>query len=166
MKTKLDSITIRTELRPGDPGYVIYLHGLLYGREYGFGLKFETYVAQGVAEFCENYDPARDCIWICEYENEIVGSLALMHRGHGEAQLRYFLLRPEFRGMGLGKRLMNRWMEFAERVGYETAYLLTIDELKAAISLYERHGFVLSGEEHSIDFGRPLKELRFEKSFS
>ena len=37
----LDDISIRTELKPGDIGYVIYLHGDLYQREYGYGIQFE-----------------------------------------------------------------------------------------------------------------------------
>ncbi len=41
------NITIRTVLRPGDLGYLIYLHGHLYGNEYRYGISFETYVAQG-----------------------------------------------------------------------------------------------------------------------
>ena len=31
---QLEEITIRTELRPGDIGFVTYLHGELYKKEY------------------------------------------------------------------------------------------------------------------------------------
>ena len=41
-KVSLDDISIRTELRPGDIGYVTYLHGVLYHREYGYGVQFES----------------------------------------------------------------------------------------------------------------------------
>ena len=83
----LDEILIRSELKPGDMGYVIYLHGTLYNQEYGYGLEFEKYVAKGVLEFWKNYDPRKDRVWICEHDGQIIGSLFLMNRGE-EAQLR------------------------------------------------------------------------------
>ena len=39
-------IQIRTELKPGDVGYVIYMHGVMYAREYGLDHTFEGGVAQ------------------------------------------------------------------------------------------------------------------------
>ena len=162
MKVLLDEITIRTEPRAGDLGYVVYLHGDLYGREYGFGGQFETYVAKGVAEFFENYDSSRDRIWLAEHEGSIIGSLVLMHREDNTAQLRYFLIHPDYRGIGLGKRLMDLWIAFAHQVGYQRAFLLTADELNAAISLYKRHGFTLTSEHDSTAFGRPLREQRYD----
>lgn len=59
-KIALNNISIRTELQPGDIGYVIYLHGLHYSREYNFGIQFEDYVAKGLIEFKEKYDPSRN----------------------------------------------------------------------------------------------------------
>src|SRR5215470_656120 len=109
--TSLDLITIRTELKPGDIGYVIYLHGILYKNEYGYGIEFETYVAEGLVEFYRQYDPQKDRVWICEHENNMVGFLLLMHRGNA-AQLRYFILQPKYRGIGLGNKLMNLYMDF------------------------------------------------------
>lgn len=47
----LNSIVIRTDLLPGDLGYVAYLHGRLYKEECNYGIGFEAYVAKGLAEF-------------------------------------------------------------------------------------------------------------------
>lgn len=162
MKVEPEEITIRNELRPGDLGYVIYLHGLLYGKEYGYGIQFETYVALGIHEFYENYDPAKDRVWICEHEGMIVGFLLGMHRENASAQLRYFLVSPEYRGIGLGKRLMKLFMEFLVEHNYRTAYLWTTHELSAAASLYRRHGFVLGEEKPSTAFGKALREQRYD----
>jgi ribosomal protein S18 acetylase RimI-like enzyme len=162
MKPALEDVHIRTELKPGDIGYVIYLHGALYGSEYGFGIRFETYVAAGLLEFYADYDPARDGVWVCEHEGVMMGFMLLMHRGPDSAQLRYFLIRPEYRGIGLGKRLMGLFMDRLTVCRYKSAYLWTTHELSAAKSLYERHGFKLTEEKDSAAFGKPLREQRYD----
>jgi len=52
----LDEITIRTNLQPGDLGYVIHRHGKLYHEEYNYGVSFEAYVAAGMYEFYKNFN--------------------------------------------------------------------------------------------------------------
>jgi len=157
----LNDIHIRTALQPGDIGYVVYLHGALYSKEYGYGTVFETYVATGLLEFYQQYDPAKDCVWVCEHENKMVGFILLMNRGE-VAQLRYFILAPEYRGIGLGKKLMDLYMAFLKQAGYTSSYLWTTSELPAAISLYKKHGFILTDEKPSNAFGKPVVEQRYE----
>jgi ribosomal protein S18 acetylase RimI-like enzyme len=164
MQVNLEDIMIRNTLEPGDLGYVIYLHGSLYGQEHGYGIQFESYVAQGLCEFYSRYDPARDKVWICEHGRKIVAFLLLMHREGGAAQLRYFLVLPQYRGIGLGKRLMVLFMESLAERGYQSAYLWTTDELAAAASLYTRHGFTLTEEKVSAGFGKSLRERRYDLS--
>lgn len=158
---KRDEITIRTELRPGDLGYIIHMHGRIYGSEYQFGVTFETYVADGLSEFFHQYDPKTNRAWVCEYGGKIIGFMILMNRGTA-AQLRYFILEPEFRGLGLGKKLMELFMDFLLKSGYKSAYLWTTNELHAAASLYLRHGFRLTEEKPSTTFGKPLIEQRYD----
>jgi len=173
-RVDLNDIVIRTELVTGDIGVITYLHGLLYKAECGFGVSFEAYVAQGLAEFYKQYDPGKDRVWICEHGGQalwpehrlmaprIVGFLALMHRDIAVAQLRYFLLLPEFRGIGLGKKLMGLYMEQLKHAGYRSTYLWTTREQETAISLYKRYGFQLKEEIPSNAFGKPLYEQRYE----
>jgi GNAT superfamily N-acetyltransferase len=158
----LSDIKIRTELRPGDIGYVTYLHGILYSQEHNFGISFESYVASGLHDFYQQYDSQKDCVWVCEHENEIVGFLLLMHRPGNAAQLRYFILLPEYRGIGLGKKLMNLFMDCFHARGYRTAFLWTTTGLPAAAHLYKSKGFVLTEELESTAFGKPLKEQRYD----
>jgi peptidyl-dipeptidase Dcp len=158
---KLADISIRTELKPGDIGYIIYLHGYLYKKEYNYGIEFETYVAKGLIEFYQQYNKVKDCVWICEYENNIVGFLLLMHRNES-AQLRYFLLTPEVRGVGLGNKLMNLFMDFLKKKNYSSAYLWTTNELPASTHLYKKFGFQLTEEKSSNAFGKPVVEQRYD----
>lgn len=157
----LDDIRIRTDLRPGDLGYCIYLHGILYKQEYNYGIEFESYVAAGLAEFYRSYDPRRSRVWVCEHDGPMVGFLLLMDRGEA-AQLRYFLVSPEYRGIGLGKKLMKLYMQFFRECGYKSSYLWTTHELDAAARLYLKHGFKLTEEKASDAFGKPLYERKYE----
>jgi GNAT superfamily N-acetyltransferase len=160
-EVEINDITIRTDLRSGDLGYVIYLHGILYQQEYNYGIEFEAYVAAGLSEFYQQYDPARNRVWICEHDQRIIGFLLLMDRG-AAAQLRYFLIHPEYRGLGLGQKLMELYLEFLHRCGYKRSYLWTTDELDTAASLYQKHGFKLTEEKESTAFGKPLRERKYE----
>ena len=159
---QLDDISIRTALKPGDIGYVIYMHGTLYQQEYDFGVGFEAYVAKGFHEFYEHYDERLDRVWVAEHASKIVGFLLLMHRAVGEAQLRYFILDPAYRGIGLGKKLSNLYMEHLRNAGYDRSYLWTTNELYTAASIYRKMGFQLSEEIASESFGKPLKEQRYD----
>lgn len=158
----INDITIRTEMKPGDLGYVIYRHGKLYGEEYNHGISFETYIAAGMYEFYKDYNPELDRVWICEHNEKIIGFLLLMHRENKTAQLRYFLLEPEYRGIGLGKKLMSLYMDFLLKCGYTSSYLWTTHELATAASLYTRHGFKLTEEVPSTAFGKHLTERRYD----
>jgi ribosomal protein S18 acetylase RimI-like enzyme len=162
MNINSEDIVIRTELKEGDIGYVTWLHGILYKKEYNYSISFESYVAAGLHEFYQNYDPLKDRAWICEHHETIIGFLLLMHRENNTAQLRFFILKPEYRGIGLGKKLMNLYMEFLKSSGYTSSFLWTTNELPSAAHLYKQHGFHLTEEKESTAFGKPLKEQRFD----
>ncbi|HEY4110910.1 GNAT family N-acetyltransferase [Puia sp.] len=158
----MSEITIRTQLLPGDLGYAAYLHGQIYTTENQYGLGFEGYVLKGLGEFALGYDAAKDRVWVCEAEGRMVGFLLGVQREDAVVQLRYFILLPEYRGRGLGKRLMNLFMDWMRECGYKRAYLWTTHELETAAALYLRHGFRLMEEKESAGFGKPLRERRYE----
>jgi len=52
MRDKLPAnIKIRHNLKPGDIGYLTYLHGIIYSEEYGWDHTLEAYVAPPLAKF-------------------------------------------------------------------------------------------------------------------
>ena len=157
----IDDITIRTELKPGDIGYVTFLHGILYRKEYCYGIEFESYVSKGLLEFFQKYNASNNRVWVCEHNEQIVGFLLLMNRGES-AQLRYFLVLPEYRGIGLGRKLMDLFIEFLIQCKYRSAYLWTTSELHTAAHLYTKYGFKLSEEKNSVVFGKSVIEQRYD----
>ena len=51
-------------------------------------------------------------------------------------------VRPEGRGLGMGKQIAMRLIQDGVRLGYYTMVLDTLTRLDAAIHLYESLGFV------------------------
>jgi len=156
------NIRIRTELIPGDAGAIVRMHALIYHKEHGYKAAFEYYVMKGLLEFISRYNPEKDGIWIAEDGDKIVGSIFLMHRNERTAQLRYFLVDPEYRSCGLGTKLSEMFVDRLREVGYRHAYLWTTSDLDIATRMYSRMGFVLTESRRSTAFGKEVIEQRYD----
>ena len=156
----IESIQIRDYLNPGDLGKVIELHARIYVSEMGFEPSFEFYVAKAVGQlFNENKDSHR--YWVAEHADQMIGFIALMHHPTA-AQLRFFVIDGNYRGIGLGRRLLNCFFDYFYAQDYSSCFLLTTDGLDQAIHLYQSYGFKLVGSELDRNFKVPLNELKFE----
>lgn len=152
--------SLRHDLRPGDLGAIVHLHGTLYAREYGFDSTFEAYVAGPLAEFV--LAPGdRNRLWIAERGEGIIGCIAIVGVSHTEAQLRWFLVDPAARGLGLGKLLSREAIAFSRHCGYDSVFLWTVSALTAAAKLYRDAGFVKVEEKPGRQWGVDVVEERY-----
>jgi GNAT superfamily N-acetyltransferase len=156
-------VTLRHDLRPGDLGRVTEFHGVLYAGEYGFNYRFEAYVAETLAEFAHLQRQDHDRLWLAEREGRLVGSVAILGREGGAAQLRWLLAHPDARGAGLGRRLVDEALAFSRAAGYTSVFLWTVDLLTPAARLYTAADFHKTEEKPPAPlWGPPVKEQRYD----
>jgi GNAT superfamily N-acetyltransferase len=158
-----DHVAIRHDLRAGDLGRLIELHGVVYATEYGFDHTFEAYVAEGVGQFGRRYRTSQDRLWLAELDGELVGSIAIIRREGDEAQLRWFLLHHGARGHGLGRRLVEGAVAFCRETSCRSIFLWTVDPLTTATRLYASIGFRRTEvKPRAALWGSTLAEERYD----
>jgi ribosomal protein S18 acetylase RimI-like enzyme len=165
-------ITLLHELRPGDIGTIVRMHGTIYAVENGFDVTFEAYVAAPLGEFVSSGCKGGR-IWLAEQNGEVVGCIAIVpalpnqvpsdqHQSTptqtNQAQLRWFLVDPRARGLGVGRRLIESAVTFAREQGYQSMILWTVSELTAAASLYRAVGFRKIHEAPAFHWGKNVTE--------
>jgi N-acetylglutamate synthase-like GNAT family acetyltransferase/DNA-binding PadR family transcriptional regulator len=142
--------------QPGDMGWVIHRHGVLYAEEYDWDEEFEALVTDIVAKFIQDHNPRQERCWIAEIEGEIVGSVFLIKQSKTVAKLRLLLVEPKARGRGLGTCLVKECVRFARHAGYRKIVLWTNDVLHAARHIYEKIGFRMVRQRPHYSFGHDL----------
>lgn len=146
--------TLRSH-RPGDMGWIVHRHGVLYQEEYGYDERFEALVARVVADFIDHLDPKRERCWIAERRGEPVGCVFVVAKSKHVAKLRLLLVEPSARGLGIGGQLVDRVVRFARDAGYKKVVLWTQRELTAARRIYAAAGFRCVRQEEHRSFGTP-----------
>ncbi len=158
-----DALSIRHDLRCGDLGRIISLHGQAYEPLGGYGLRFEAYVGQTIADFILEND-ANGRIWLAERSRNLVGCAAIVLRENNIGQLRWIVVAPDERGKGLGKDLIARALAYCRDQGCRSVHLETTDGLPVSKKKYEKLGFrVISNTVEELwDGKRPLILMRLD----
>lgn len=127
--------------RPGDMGWVVERHAVLYHEQDGWGAPFEALIAEIVRDFLRRFDPVREACWIAERDGERLGCVFVVEESRSVARLRLLLVEPAARGAGLGRRLVEECIAFARSKGYRKLVLWTHAHLLAAREIYRKTGF-------------------------
>ncbi len=153
----MEKVEIR-KFTPQDRDWLVAEHRDHYARAEGFDASFGVLVAQILDDFIADHDPLREAGWIAWEGEARLGSIFCVGLDDTTAKLRLFLLTPEARGKGLGKRMLATCMGFAKAQGYAGMQLWTHESHRAAGALYAQTGWTLGRSEPVVSFGQPLVE--------
>lgn len=166
VRRRLTKATTNFVIRPfreSDVDYVISGQLRLYAAEYGFTSEvWKSYVTDGVHDLIDRFDAEKDCLYILECDGVPSGSVAITHTDGNTAQLRFFFIESTMRGLGVGRKLIDRVVDFCGEKGYDRIILWTFSTLYAARHLYESKGFRITETQQNNDWGEPILEERWD----
>ncbi len=118
----------------------------------------EVEKARGQIENLFNYfGPPDGCLLFARYSEAVAGCVALEKLNDSVCQMKRLYVKPEFRGLKIGRELAERVIEQARRMGYEQMRIHTITALERANRLYKSLGFT----EISPYEDTPIKDAVF-----
>lgn len=156
------AVTLRMP-KAGDYGWVAHRQAQLFCAEYGPDAGFEAFALQEIAEIARERNRERAMCWIAEQQQAAVGAAFVAAVSDQAAQLRLLFVEPEVRRLGIGTRLIEEGVRFAEQAGYETLTLATHGVLNDGRRLFERAGFTCVASEPERRFGRNLVAQAWER---
>lgn len=156
-----EAVTLRSALYDGDVETIVRIHGEVYSRECGFDPSFEEYVSTPLSQFAKS-PTDRERIWIAERNGKIIGCIAIVTASPTDAQLRWYLVIPEARGSGLGRRLLKEATTFCRRRKYKNVFLWTVSTLTVAAHLYNKVGFHLVEKLPNHKWGVDVEEEKYQ----
>jgi carbonic anhydrase len=133
--------------------------------EYAAGLNIDLCFHnfdQEVAGLPGNYAPPSGRLLLAIADEQVAGCIALRPFGPSDCEMKRLYVRPEFRGQGLGKKLVTTMIDAAREMGYERMLLDTLPgKMDEAIALYHSFGFrEIAAYYHNPVAGALFMELR------
>lgn len=87
-------------------------------------------------------------------DGEVVGTAAMIQTDKGIYELAKMAVARQFQGLGIGKKLLKRCIDFSKEREATEIFLITNDSLKPALSLYLSFGFVLNDQNDDNRYER------------
>ncbi len=127
-----------------------------YASSLGFDLSFQNFEEE-LSKLPGDYSAPKGCLLLAIHNDKISGCVALRYIDDNICEMKRLYVKPEFRGLGIGKKLALAVIEKGKTLNYKYMRLDTIEFMKQAIKLYESLGF------YEIEAYRynPIKETRF-----
>ena len=116
--------------------------GLNFKKEFNVDIKesIHEHVDNDLREISK-YFPPNGRLLLCEYEKQVVGMVRMRKIGEKIGEVKNLYVLPEFRGKGLGRRLLEKLIQEARNIRYLKLWLDTGSFMKEAQALYRSVGF-------------------------
>lgn len=142
MQTRLEEINIRTIEERDNAALARLIRSTL--KEFGANHPGTVYYDESTDHLFEIFQTPRSIYYVAELNNEIVGGGGIFTTEGlptETCELVKMYIYPHVRGIGLGKALIQKCIDYAKETGYKNIYLETMPELKQALKTYEKFGF-------------------------
>ena len=115
-----------------------------YWRSFGFSPCFQDFESE-VAGLPGGYAPPGGALVLALIEGEVAGCAALRRFDAQRVEAKRLYVRPQFRGRGVGRALLDWVIAEARRMGYMEMVGDTIPQMDVALAMYDRAGFERTG---------------------
>ena len=93
-------------------------------------------------------------IFFAVLDGDVVGTSAMIHTSKGIYELAKMSVAKKLQGLGIGKKLLKRCIDFSKEREATEIFLITNDSLKPALNLYQSCGFVLNEQNDDNRYER------------
>lgn len=108
---------------------------------YGLNMDAET-IDHDLTDIEANYWRQKGAFYVLMDGEELIGTVALHYVSKTVCELGRMYLASDYRGRGLGRKLLHHALQQAEARGFSEVVLKTASVLKEALALYRRAGFI------------------------
>ena len=139
----LNEINIRKIQKKDNGAVAVIIRSTL--KEFGANHPGTVYYDNSTDHLFELFSSTqRSIYYVAEHDSEVIGGAGIFPSPglpEGTCELVKMYLLPHARGIGLGKMLIQKCIDFANGEGYSNIYLESMPELKKALKIYEKFGF-------------------------
>ena len=112
-----------------------------YAQSLGFSLCFQNFDKE-LADLPGDYAPPEGRLLLAEWNGQLAACVALHKLDPDICEMKRLYLRPQFRGLGLGRALTEHIITDARQIGYQRMRLDTVEPvMKDAVAMYRKLGF-------------------------
>lgn len=111
-----------------------------FAGQLGFDLAFQNF-AEECAGLPGKYAPPRGRLLLARYGGVDAGCIALRHHDDERCEMKRLFVRARFRGLGIGRALVERLLDEARSVPYREMILDSHTSLDRSLVLYRKLGF-------------------------
>ncbi len=112
-------------------------------------------------DLSEQFRPPDNCLLVAKQREETAGCVALRKLSDDTCEMKRLYVRPEFRGLQIGRKLADAIIAQARKIGYKYMRIHTISALEQANRLYKSLGFTeIDPYEHTSREDAVFMELK------
>lgn len=104
-------------------------------------LQLQNYASE-LQDLDKKYGTPVGRLYIAFVDDMPAGCIGLRKMREQVCEMKRLFVEKEYRGLGIGDRLVQTIIEAAKEIGYEEMYLDTMPSLKSAVHLYYKYGFL------------------------